>query len=195
MEVGRLVTNAKDSSGLTVRRLAADADVAGSTITRIQSGVVDPSVQTVERILDAAGFELQIGVVRHGTPRRPHLGDLVNAWSHHRDRVRLDWTRWRTFLDELALHPDWIPEAIYVFPPPAGDRVIDALVAAVAEKLADDAGLPRPTWTERVPSLAEPYRPPVARTISDRTFPEQLAARGLMIDTESLWRRPETVGV
>lgn len=148
VDIGQLVTSAKGSAGLPVRRLAADAHVAGSTITRIQAGVVEPSVDTLARILAAAGFDLVIIAVRRGTPHRPRLGQLANAWSHHRGRLRLDWTRWRAVLDELALHPDWIPEAIYVPPPPAGERIIDALLAAVAEKLADDANLPRPAWTE-----------------------------------------------
>lgn len=194
VDIGQLVTSAKGSAGLPVRRLAADAHVAGSTITRIQAGVVEPSVDTLARILAAAGFDLVIIAVRRGTPHRPRLGQLANAWSHHRGRLRLDWTRWRAVLDELALHPDWIPEAIYVPPPPAGERIIDALLAAVAEKLADDANLPRPAWTEQAPRLDEPYQPPTARGISEPLVPAQLAARGLMIDSTSLWRDPETVG-
>ena len=193
MEPAQLVSNAKESSGLSVRRLSARAHVAGSTITRIQSGAVDPSFQTLERILDAAGFDLRVEAVRAGTPRRRQLGDLANRWTHHQDRVRLDWTKWRALLDQLALHPELVPEAIYAPPPPAGDPIIDALLAAVAEKLADDAGLPRPAWTEGVPSLDEPYRPPVARAVPGRRIPPQLEARGLMIDTESLWRDTATV--
>lgn len=195
VKIGSLVTNVRESSGLAVRRLAAKADVAGSTITRIQSGVVDPSIQTLKRILDAAGFDLQIGVIRHGTPRRPHLVDLVDAWTRHRGQIRLDWTRWRILLDELALRPEWIPEAIYIAPPPAGEQVIDALLAAVAEKLADDAGLTRPVWTELAATLDEPYRPQVGRAVAGHAVPHQLAARGLMIDSESLWRNREAVGV
>lgn len=194
MDVGHLVTNAKGSAGLPVRRLASDAHVAGSTVTRIQAGGVDPSVDTLERILAAAGFDLEIIAVRSGTPRRPRLGDLANAWSRHRGRLRLDWARWRAVLDELARHPEWVPDAIYFPPPPAGERVIDALLAAVAEKLADDANLPRPAWTEQAPSLDEPYQPPIARNVAGRIVPAQLASRGLMIDSTSLWRDPETVG-
>lgn len=194
MEIGQLVTNAKGSSGLSVRRLAAHARVAGSTITRIQSGTVDPTVQTLKRILEAAGFDLQISAVRRDTRRHSMLSDVAGAWTHRGGRLRLDWTRWRAFLDELARHPDHTPDAIYVAPPPTGERIVDALLAAVAEKLADDAGLPRPDWTEAVPALEEPYSPPVARAVAGRTVPTQLSARGLMIDITSLWRNPETVG-
>ncbi len=195
VEIGDLVSNAKASSGLSVRRLSNDAQVAGSTITRIQAGTVDPSFQTLERILGAAGFTLRLTASRCGTPRRPRLGDLADAWTRANGRLRLDWTRWRAFLDELALHPELTPEAIYETPLPAGERAVDALLAAVAEKLADDAGLPRPAWASSTPALEEPFQPPIARSVSGRTIPNQLEARGLMIDTESLWRNPTTVGV
>lgn len=109
--------------------------------------------------------------------------------------LRLDWPAWRSFLDRLALHPELVPEAIYAIPPPTGERIVDALLAGVAEKIADDTGLPRPRWTERAPSLEREFRPQIARPRVDYQVPPQLAARGLMVDPESLWRRPENVGV
>ena len=192
MNTGWLVSKARRSADIPVRALADDARVAGSTITRIQSGAVDPTVQTLERILDATGFELHLSLSRHGIPRRPHLGDLVDAWSIRERTLRVDWTRWRAFLDRLELHPELTPEAIYGSPPPSGHHVIDALLAAIAEKLADDAGLLRPAWTLQVPTLDEPYRPPVARSRSEPKVPYQLRARGLLIDIETLWRRRVT---
>lgn len=195
MNVGQLVANARESSQIAIRKLAEDADVAGSTITRIQSGAVDPSLQTLDRILRAAGFELHVTAVRRGAARHTRLEDLVDAWTTHRGQVRLDWTRWRTALDSLALHPERIAEAIFIPPPPSGNRIVDALLAGVAEKLADDAGLPRPTWAEFVPTVAPPYVPAIARSVQGRTIPPQLEARGLLIDTESLWRARETIGV
>ena len=50
MDAASLVSNAKGSCGLSVRALAARAGVAGSTITRIQAGAVDPTVDTLDRI-------------------------------------------------------------------------------------------------------------------------------------------------
>lgn len=108
--------------------------------------------------------------------------------------VRFDRQRWRGLLDELAREPAFVPEAIYP-PPPAGDAVVDALVAAIAEKLADDASLTRPSWTRSVPALEVPYRPPVVRTGAPRSIAPQLEARGLLIATASLWRDPATIGV
>lgn len=169
--------------------------VAGSTITRIQAGAVDPSVQTLERIFDAAGFDLRLTAFRRGTPHRPRLSELADAWMHRSGRLRLDWPRWRALLDELARHPELTPEAIYEPPPPAGEPIIDTLLAAVADKLADDAGLPRPAWTGSVPALHEPYQPPIARALHQRDIPRQFRERGILIDATSLWRDRSTVGV
>ena len=192
-EVSRLVEAVKASSGCSVRDLADRADVAVSTITRIKRGAVDPTVGTLARILDAAGYDLHLDAVRKCQDAPPHLGRLAAAWSQHRGRVRPVWNRWRALLDQLAMEPDRIPEAIYVPPPPAGHPVIDAFLAAVAEKLADDAGLRRPSWTEAVPPLAEAWQPP--SRIDRHEVPDQFAARGLIVDAASLWREPATVGV
>jgi transcriptional regulator with XRE-family HTH domain len=195
MEIGALIGCAKESAGLSIRKLSSEARVAGTTFTRIQTGAVDPSIQTLQRILDAAGFDLHVAAIRHGTPHRPRLSDLATAWTLTNGRLRLDWTRWRALLDELALHRELVPEAIYGPPPPAGDRIVDSLLAAVAEKLADDYALPRPAWTFSIPALDEPFQPLLARPTADHAIPDQLLARNLMVDTESLWRNPETVGV
>ncbi len=194
MDVAEVLSRAKGSSEVSVRALAAAAGVAGSTITRIQAGTVDPTMQTFSQILEAAGYELQLGVVRRGGKPTARLGDLSGAWSTRGGRVRPEWTRWRALLDHLALHPEQLPEAIYVPPLPSGSRLVDALLAGVAEKLADDADLPRPSWTGSIPGLKEPYEPPVRAGV-ELEVPEQLEERGLMIDTESLWRDRSTVGV
>jgi transcriptional regulator with XRE-family HTH domain len=191
--VSRLVEAVKGGSGCSVRDLAERADVAASTITRIQRGAVDPTVGTLARILDAAGYDLELNANRRSEHTPPRLGHLAAAWSHHRGRIRPDWNRWRALIDTLAIEPDRIPEAIYVPPPPAGHPVIDNLLAAVAERLADSAGLRRPSWTAAIPPLAQPWQPP---SRSDREeVPDQFTARGLIIDAASLWRDPATVGV
>ena len=195
MDIGQLVTNAKESARIPIRQLAADAGVAGSTITRIQAGTVDPSFDTLTRILQATGYEIEIVATRQGGRKLPRLADLIDAWSYRDSTVRLAWTRWRTLLDRLALHPENLPEAIYTPPPPSGNNVVDNLLAATAEKLADDALLPRPSWAKNVTKLDAQYRPPTARSLPATDVPTQFACRGLIIDTASLWRPRGTVGV
>jgi transcriptional regulator with XRE-family HTH domain len=188
VDAGSLVASARGSSGVTVRELAARAGVAGSTITRVQAGVVDPTVYTLARVLAAAGYELRLSATRTDAIRTPQLADLVDAWTRKGGEVRLAWPRWRGLLDALALHPELVPEAIYPSPPPSGARIVETLLAAVAEKLADDAALPRPTWTHAVPPLDIAFRPSVVRPNRSHTIPGQLEARGVLIDSASLWR-------
>lgn len=194
MQIGKLASGARQSSGMPIRAIAASAGVAASTITRIQSGAVDPTFGTLAQILAAAGFDLRVTATRRFSAPRPALADLAHRWSIRNGVVQIDWTRWRAVLDHLALHPEDLPEAIYGPPWPAGEPIIDNLLAAVAEKLADDSRLPRPSWAAAVPQLTEPYQPPAARRVAGRSVPDQLAARKLFIDTESLWRNRETVG-
>lgn len=193
MDAANLVRNAKAASNKSHRALAEEANVAASTITRIQSHRIGPTVEVLEQILQACGYELELRAIRKGAPARPRLDDLIGLWEADRDgRPRLDWTGWRAWLDALARHPERVPEAIYVPASPSGDAVIDALVAAVAEKLADDSELPRPSWTAGIPALGTPYEPPARRR---GQVPAQFAARGLLIDGTSLFRPKESVGL
>lgn len=194
VEVAEIISRAKGSSDVSVRALAAAAGVAGSTITRIQRGAVDPSIDTFKQILSAAGYEVQLRVVRSGAARVASLADLHDAWSTRGSRMRIEWTRWRALLDHLAMHPERVAEAIYLPPLPSGSKVIDALLAGVADKLADDASLARPSWTASVPNLEEPFQPP-SRSGVRHDVPPQLAERGVMIDGESLWRDRRAFGV
>jgi transcriptional regulator with XRE-family HTH domain len=193
MDAATLVRNARSVSALSYRALAREAEVAASTLTRIQSGRIEPTVPVLQRILHACGYELDLRVIRQGSPRRPRLDDLVDAWELNRTGdPRIDWTRWRAWLDLLARSPDLVPEAIYQQPSPAGHVVIDALLAGLAEKLADDACLPRPSWTTAVPALPVAFVPPARRR---GEVPEPLERRGLIIDTSSLFRPKATVGL
>jgi transcriptional regulator with XRE-family HTH domain len=192
MDAAKLVRNAKAGSNKSHRALAKAAGIAASTITRIQSGRIEPTVAVLERILESCGHKLELHTVREGVPTRPRLADLVDAWSPGLNGApQLDWTRWRVWLDGLAQNSTWIPEAIYASPPPSGNGVIDALIAAVGEKLADDSGLPRPSWTAAVPAFDPPFEPPARRR---GRVAEQFEQRGLIIEVESLFRRESTVG-
>ena len=77
-EAATMVRGARTCAGLTMRDLAARADVATSTIARIEAGKVDPTVGMLARLLSAAGRELQLvthrapGPDRHHRPRGPH---------------------------------------------------------------------------------------------------------------------------
>lgn len=76
---------------MTQRALAARADVAQSTVGRIEAGVLDPRTKTLLRLLRACGHDLELGMrlgegvdrgqIRERMARSPRrrLEDLTRA--------------------------------------------------------------------------------------------------------------------
>jgi transcriptional regulator with XRE-family HTH domain len=58
MTAAALLRRARRGSGLTLRRLAIRAHTSHATLSAYESGRVDPSLETVQRIVRAAGFDL-----------------------------------------------------------------------------------------------------------------------------------------
>lgn len=72
---------------------------------------------------------------------------------------------------------------------------MDALLGAIADKLADDGALARPRWTgaasRRLPELWESPGTPSMRARALQATPGQFREHGLSISTDTLWRRSE----
>lgn len=60
MEAARLVKQARRKAGLSQRSLALRAGLPQSTIGRIEAGTTDPRTGTLNKILEACGFELEV---------------------------------------------------------------------------------------------------------------------------------------
>jgi len=60
MRTPHIVRYARRRAGLTQRELAARTGVTQASIARIESGSVSPRADTVERILAACGFILEV---------------------------------------------------------------------------------------------------------------------------------------
>ncbi len=81
--------------------------------------------------------------------------------------------------------------AIQAKPPLSGSVFFDNLLAGIAEKLADDRGIPRPAWTEEVPELHDTWNSfGTPRTLAAQaaSTPAQLAQRNIRIPANSMWR-------
>jgi ribosome-binding protein aMBF1 (putative translation factor) len=63
LDAARLVAEARRSAGLTQRELAHRAQTSQSVVARIETGRVTPGVDTLERLLATAGFELHVELV------------------------------------------------------------------------------------------------------------------------------------
>jgi transcriptional regulator with XRE-family HTH domain len=191
-----IVRTARLTSGLSIRALAALAGVAATTITRIENGKIDPTIGTLRNILVAAGRALWIDAPRAA---QVHLADLTHAWSRRSGDDHPEWTAFRAAIDHLALHPDETNDAISRVPARSGSAVIDALLAGIADKLADDHHLARPDWTRSATALADETflmpATPRQQTAIRKATPQQLAARNLLVDASTLWRDRTNIDV
>ena len=126
--------------------------------------------------------------------RSPQLGDLTQAWATDPSgQDRPDWTHIRGFLDYLTLNPDAVAPSTAQMPEPSGSDFMDNLMAGIAEKACDDAGIARPSWTRHVPPLTHRWASPGTPRMRQRAMeltPPQLASRGINMTADSLWRNP-----
>jgi hypothetical protein len=76
--------------------------------------------------------------------------------------------------------------------------MMDALLAGIADKLADDRGLKRPLWTRRSDRfLSSAWQSPGTPRMKARAreqTPHQLLAHGVIASRDSLWRNPTAPG-
>lgn len=87
---GRMVREARVRAGLTQRQLAAKAGIPQETIARIERGRADPRVMTLDRLLEACEFGLEV---------MPRLGIGI-------DRTQIEELLLLTPQDRLALAID-----------------------------------------------------------------------------------------
>jgi len=192
MSAGELVRQARQEAGLSRTALAAKAGVPTSTVSRIEAGSSDPTLTMLSRLIAASGRHLSLTV--DAVQERPHriaIEVLTEAYTPEAQTHKVNWARLRGFLDQVAEHRELTADAIESPPRRTGDAAFDALLAGIAEKLADDAGIPRPRWTRAVPPSPTPWEAPgtPARVKRARAeAPAQLAARNIWLATHDLWR-------
>jgi len=147
-----LVRSARTDAGLSVRSLADAAGVAASTVHRIEKAELHPTVETLRRILEAAGLRLRL------EPEPDYAASLVGLARSIRGDIEDDsdstdgavvWPVRRAA--ELVRRFHGADEAgrrrmITAEPRPTGSPQWDAFVAALAEWLAVQARLPVPAW-------------------------------------------------
>ena len=191
-EIGLWIRQERDRLGLSTRELARLSQVSYPTISRIENGREQPRWNTIRRIAAALGASI-------GPPFEPlpllRLADLVQRWTRDElGEVQPDWTMWRAFADQLQRSPELTAAAIMPAPMPSGVPLIDNLLAATAEKVADDAGIRRPSWVNRFPPLREIWRAPGTpriRARHDATTPAQFRARNIIVSASAIWRDDE----
>lgn len=173
--------NLRQRAGWSVRRLATAAGVAASTVSRIENGSLQPTVATLEALLGPLGYQIQISPV-------VSIADTAEAMI---GSTEADWTRFRVLVDSLAHRPWLTADAIAAPPPSTGDRRLDCLLAGIAEHLADDADIDRPTWCSTIPPLDEPWTSrgtPRMRAEAEQNAPAPWRDRNIWLSARNLWR-------
>ena len=187
-DAATIVSNARINAGLSRKLLARRAGVPTSTVSRVEDGGVDPTTTTLRRLLSAAGQTLELEA---STIPRGSLAALFDAIDSEASGTTIDWTRIRGFLDAVHAHPAQITEAITTPPSRSGNDLFDNLLAAIAETLAANAGIPRPRWCATVNALDTPWEAPGTprmRELAHRTAPPQFKARNIWLARRDLWR-------
>ncbi len=70
------------------------------------------------------------------------------------------------------------------------------LLAAIAEKLADEARIQRPGWTKKVAALESPWEAPATprrRALNAENTPAHFAARRITMPERAIWRERELI--
>ena len=100
MDAGALVRDVRRRHGLTQRQLAARARTSQAAISRIERGLVSPSVETLARLLDLMGEELRLDAepIDYGHDRTLFAANLavspeerlrrLASWSNSVRRMR-----------------------------------------------------------------------------------------------------------
>ncbi len=152
--------------GLAQDELARRAGVARETLSRWETGAQHPSLEALEQVVAAAGYQLQVGLL----PADPKLLELVGEQLElgPTDRLKAllhsDWPACRdalraaAFVGELAVLVGAVAAALRGSPQPPGHGRVDLLIAAEDREevsqwlLRADA---RPAGNEQAPDSLE----------------------------------------
>lgn len=180
--------------GLSVRDLARLAGISYPTVSRIEHGHEQPRWDTIEKLFNVLGGTLPAGGGETRSVLR--LADLCDARTFDATGTEHpDWVRFRALADQIVAHPKLVAQTIGPEPAPSGSSLIDNLLAAIAEKVADDTGIARPKWVRNRPPLDHPWTViarPAKQAEAALSTPTQFARRGLNIPETTIWRNRET---
>ena len=184
-----LLREARTRAGLSRRTLADRAGVAVSTVSRIEDGTIDPTVGMLERVLAAAGSHLEATAVADDASI-PTIAELAGAIGQDAaGREQIDWTRIRGFVDLAVQHPERV-KVMLDAPPARTGTVLDQMLAALAEQLADESNIARPKWTRNVAARSERWTQlgtPLMTEEAQRNTPEPFARRNMVLARDALF--------
>ena len=187
-QASTLLRVARASSGLSQADLVRRSGVDKSTVSLIESGQRNPSVDKLDHLLRSTGK--RVGIYPTSRSGSAEAGDIIREWATNSD----DEGAFRAFLrysDNLAATTG-VDRVVLtaVEPPPTGSTIWDAALAAVTEYWLDRERLPKPNWVggeSRTLPQATPLilnRWTSARAI--RNVPDAFRKHGTLVDESTL---------
>lgn len=149
---------------------------------------MDPTVTMLARITSATGHRLNVRA--NQTLRRESLAAIAQLVLNA-DEPEIPFTRLRGLIDWLNLNPHAAIDAIADPPPRTGNENLDNLLAAIANKIADENFSPRPAWTSDVPIPPTPWRSPGTprmQAVEAAKAPRQFTERRIFLAASNFWR-------
>lgn len=194
--VPTLLKEARHKARLTQAQLAAAAGTAQPNIAAYETGRLEPRLDTLARLIEACGANLDIVVtpkVRRGARSLAELAPVM-AQDIERNGPRDAWNDALDFVDDYrgsstAGRASLIAER----PDITGDTRVDALIAALAEFVSTEAGVPIPAWSWEAGRRTEPWwfvagGPPAFQNWALQEAPASFSRRGLFISKEAFDR-------
>lgn len=160
MEFTALIREARQAAGMTQMELASRAGTTQPAVAAYESGARAPGLATLERLLDACDYDVEVRAhprVRRGAASLAELARTISGdleQGQERDALRLlfgfaDDFRGSSRAGRLAL--------IREEPPSTGDARFDAALAGIAELFAIEGALVAPAWVNDPKRFVEPW--------------------------------------
>lgn len=191
MDIASLVREARRDADIAQAEMARRAGTSQPAVAAYESGARTPSVETLQRLMNACECDLELSVrphVRRGAESLEELArimreDLNNGQED--DALRLVFG----FADDFrgSSRPGQIA-LLSEEPPPTGAPRFDAALAGTAEFFAREAGIVAPSWVEGPGRFVEPWwfvssRPALDAYVLQHT-PAVFARHGVFIARE-----------
>ena len=174
-------------AGISQREVARRAGTSSATLSRYESGALVPNVGTFNRLVEAC---LPAG---RRWASLTALAPIV-AKVHRSDGSMAAWRLVGEVLDDEAMGTPADTALVAAdAPAPTGDSATDALMAALAEYLTLQRGVPGPGWSQDPDRVAQPWwfvaDVPAWIPTSLRESPRSFAKRGIFVTAAGLERR------
>jgi transcriptional regulator with XRE-family HTH domain len=160
MGTGTIIKEARQSANITQAQLARLARTAQPAVAAYESGSRTPTLATLERLLDACEYDLELSArarVRRGAASLRQLAPTIAedlGQGLERDALRLLFG----FADDFRGSPR--PGKIRLLeeePPSTGDPRFDAALAGAAEYFAREGAISAPSWVDEPARFVEPW--------------------------------------